>query len=129
VSRAKNMTNFQCIECNYESEIKTNLMKHEQEEHNIFRCHKCVYTAYNKRNYNLHMYKDHSIVKGERFVKYLCENCKERFYDILDLEAHFDIAHIEGRKVKYSCNQCNFQSFYKIHFTKHVRQQHCKTAI
>ncbi len=123
------MENIKCQKCNYESENKKDVMKHEQEEHNLYRCDTCDHTEYSKEKFELHQYSKHYIKKGERIYKYICQNCKERFYDLLDLEAHFDIMHIEGRNVKYTCEKCNFKSFYKRHYNKHMKTVHCKTAI
>lgn len=98
------MFKYVCTKCNYKTNLKNSYDRHLMTElhktgkrktrkdkiKEIYKCEKCKYTTKFKNNYTAHILNQHS-------------NKEEK-----------------KKKFKYYCDVCNFGSFGKTYYNKHI---------
>ena len=110
---------YQCMKCEYQSTVSSNLYRHVQSIHEgrFYQCDKCEYQAKQNGNLIRHVKSMH---EGK---KYQCSACGKNFSLIENLKVHTKSMH-DG--VKYTCDICGIVTNRQSNLSQHKRLMHNK---
>ena len=121
--KQKHNIDHECDFCKKEFELKADLDKHLDVDHqgeNKFSCSECEF----KSNHDRHMVRHHSLKhegKTMRNGNYVCADCNTEFKQYRHMLEHKKTKH-DG--VKYPCDQCDYQAPWPSQVKTHKMTVH-----
>lgn len=113
--------NFDCDQCNHQSNTKSELRAHKKECHQKeFSCDKCPYVAKNTHNLKVHRLAIH---EGH---KYMCDQCDYSAKTTISLTEHIKVVH---QGIKKLCDQCDYVGTTVWSLRKHKEKHHDKVRV
>ena len=112
----------ECSKCEYKTNQRWALRRHERIVHEnikVHECNLCEYKASEKRNLQNHIKAVHDKIKDHK-----CDLCDLATGTVSILTQHIKAVH--ERSKDQQCIKCDFKSSYKNKLTRHIRTVHDK---
>ncbi|TKR86414.1 hypothetical protein L596_011010 [Steinernema carpocapsae] len=122
--------NFECAECGYKTNSRTQFWRHSKKtNHQVrnqkspvvkaaFRCELCFLECSQKSNLERHYRRSHK--QSEK--SFICDQCDKRFKEAEALKTHVDVVH--HRKRQQKCELCELEFCSSSNRLRHMRAVH-----
>ena len=109
---------YSCTECEYETKLKQDLLKHKDDAHERFyTCNKCEFRSTRSEEIKEHKSKNHPLVKHK------CKFCEFETSHENQLEKHTRTNH---NAPEHPCDACSYQAIHRNDLQRHQKTMHAK---